>query len=202
MSKMLVIHEQSLETFDQGDQIQLFPHNDYHSTYPKTPNGRWYYEINHLSGNNAFVIGFVFDNIDQITLAPNCEQYPYIYAFGNNIQIDSADNQFEKISFPIPTNSTIGFGIDVEKKLFSVIFNKTSFSYHYQLNSKPKSLDIIVREASADNMKDNCTVNLGKLKFINDIPYGYLAWQETFRIISCKSQRHTSHLYIFIILIQ
>ena len=199
---MSIILVNSTKTINQGDEIQLREDTSYQSIFSKSPKGRWYYEVNHLSGNRYYVIGFVFDKIDEITLAPRSYQYPSIYSYGNNIHIDSADKHYEQISFPIPSNSTIGFGINVEQKLFSVFYNKTSFSYHYHLNTKPHSLDIIIREASKDSVEDYCTVNLGEFKFVNDIPYGYLAWQKPFRINSCKSNSYTLHLYMLVILLQ
>ena len=199
---MSIILVNSSQTVKQGDHIQLLNGKHYQSEFSKTPKGRWYYEVDHLNGSRFFVIGFIFDNNDEITLAPRGDQYPSIYSSGKNIQINSADKLYEKISFPIPTNSTIGFGINIEQKLFSVFYNKTSFSFHYQLNTKPHSLNIIIREASKNIVEDYCIINLGEFKFKNDVPYGYFAWQEPFRINSCKSKSYVSHLYMLIVIIQ
>ena len=147
------------------------------------------------------IAGFLFGNY-HISYFNKGTTKTFLYSF--NYKTSKAEYIDLNMS-DITTPTTVGIGIDLNKKLFSVWNDKEIKIQSYaHLANESKGADLSVFEANFQNEyhTDTVSINIGKERFKYGAPKGYIPWSSSSKQCTQKQRMCSfNNLLFFFILI-
>ena len=174
---------------------------NYMFTTKKPLEGRWYYEVTHVGGDNRSMMGFGYDENYQSSFllskfnTPNWQIYYY-----ENIQVHTVSiNTITNPNTDIPelgsyeSGFTVGLAYDTYSQIFTVYYNDRFI--HFNINcsncSNNRISPVFIERTSSEIIyEDILTFNFGTDAFKYGIPKGYLPWNAQPKINTCKENIH------------
>ena len=152
--------------------------------------GRWYYEITHVSGDGHINFGFGYDYLIDFSfiLGANKDvlQKFYLYNYSSiQIFMPSMDEPIKNETIvrelgPYFQGFTMGVAYDTFTNVFSLYNNNSIINVHIKTKgtNKGKVGPIIIEGTSGGDkiFHDNISVNFGQEPFKYPIPSGYQPW--------------------------
>ena len=163
-------------------------HSYYETTKDSASNGSWYFEVTHKSGNSLSLVGFCDTKQNQIaiTRSMNSDYFKIYYV----INLNNTDLFLDNITVPNVTY-TLGVGIDIDKRLFYIQYNKNDINVVNFPDDMPYDLkwSPMVRAMGIDTTTNLYDINFGYTDFEYGAPFGCLSWRKTVNSFTCENNR-------------
>ena len=171
--------------------------------------GRWYFEVTHISGNDYPCVGFCFDggvNTQSFVMAHNKQAglwhivyYDNINVYMNSLNPLTSYNDIPELG-QYQSQFTMGFAYDIYTHLFTVYYNNNF--YHFNIsckNSCSEKISPVFIEATSGSsliLKDDLKVNFGSEPFVYGLPDGYLPWNSYLPTNTCYTHNYfQTHIF-------
>lgn len=163
----------------------------YSSTKKPERRGKWYFEVEHISGEGPYyLIGFYNNRwMAQAQLSPDYKNIIWI----NDLVKDTAKRI--ETNCKTSTNPTIGVGIDLDEQMFYVFYSNNYYTTKDFTIKKNEKVNIVIREDKTATF-DTVKVNFGYEPFKYNIS-AFRPWAFQLPQITCiykKGNRYCSIL--------
>ena len=189
------------KTYNQLSILSLSANERFGSTKKPVSKGKWYYEATHFSGNLYNYWGFKHvSSANQTVFFPFASlSHPTFYSSGI---FKYGDTYSHDAGFSIENQHTVGVGIDIDAKTFSIFYNDIIKTFDIPDYKEGTTFGIDFGVASTTNIVNEVmSVNFGAAPFVYKHD-GYKAWSEPLSFSKCIQKRTINNMfltYIFLI---